>query len=40
MISASAVSEKIFAIIDYPIKVTNGTKNANNVTGEVKFIDV
>lgn len=35
IISAAAVAEKIFNIIDHPIKVKNGNKNSDNITGEI-----
>lgn len=33
MISAAAVSEKIFDIIDHPVKICNGSVDASNITG-------
>ena len=33
MISAAAVSEKIFDIIDHPVKIRTGSINASKITG-------
>ena len=40
MIAASAVSEKIFSLMDEEIKIVNGYTHSENLTGEIKFIDV
>ncbi|CAD8210699.1 unnamed protein product [Paramecium octaurelia] len=40
MISAAAVSEKIFDIIDHPVKIRNGSVDASNITGQINISDV
>ncbi|CAD8129534.1 unnamed protein product [Paramecium sonneborni] len=40
MISAAAVSEKIFDIIDHPIKIRNGTLDASNISGQINISNV
>ncbi|CAD8099465.1 unnamed protein product [Paramecium sonneborni] len=40
MISAAAVSEKIFQIMDHPVKIQNGSIDSQNVTGEITLKNV
>ncbi|CAD8104708.1 unnamed protein product [Paramecium primaurelia] len=40
MISAAAVSEKIFDIIDHPVKIRNGSVDASNISGQINISNV
>ncbi|CAD8176902.1 unnamed protein product [Paramecium octaurelia] len=40
MISAAAVSEKIFSIMDHPVKIQNGSLDAQQITGEITLKNV